>query len=260
MTPPTPPDRGSEGSPRRPGTGREASPPQGQPGAALGRSGAASGEPGAARARSGAASGEPGSAREAVVADPDLLSGRLFFAVPLPSPTKAPIEALLPEISRSIPDARIAAAAGWHLTLAFLGQVRPESAADVVKVGETAVAGLSPARLRLEGAGGFPSTRRARVLWAGIAGDVDVLASLAMTLAAESRRAGLRFEERELHPHLTLARLQRPALLPEPIVERIAEAAASSPPWRARELCCYRSTLTRGGARYQVVRSFPLAG
>ncbi len=201
-----------------------------------------------------------GGARDAVLADPDLLSGRLFFAVPLPSPTKAPIEALLPEISRSIPDARIAAAGGWHLTLAFLGQVRPESAADVVKVGETAVAGLSPARLRLEGAGGFPNTRRAKVIWAGVAGDVEVLASLAVRLATECRRAGLQFEERELHPHLTLARLNRPAALPETMVERIAEAAAGSPPWQARELCCYRSTLTRGGARYQVVRTFALAG
>ncbi len=203
---------------------------------------------------------EPDAVGDAVLADPDLLTGRLFFALPLPSPTKTPIEALLPEISRTLPDARIAAASSWHLTLAFLGQVRPESAADVVKVGETAVAGLSPARLRLEGAGGFPDARRARVLWAGIAGDVDVLERLAATLAAECRRAGLRFEERELHPHLTLARFQRPAPLPESIVERIAEAAAASPPWRARELCCYRSTLTRSGARYQVVRTFPLAG
>jgi 2'-5' RNA ligase len=209
---------------------------------------------------SGPRSNEPGAARDAVLADPDLLSGRLFFAVPVPSPTKAPIEALLPDISRSVPDARIAAPSGWHLTLAFLGQVRPESAADVVQVGEAAVAGLSPARLRLEGAGGFPNDRRARVLWAGVAGDVEVLASLAATLASQSSRAGLRFEERELHPHLTLARLPRPAPLPEAIVERVAAAAAASPSWQARELCCYRSTLSRSGARYQVVRSFPLAG
>lgn len=235
-------------------------PRDGEPDARRDKPDARRDEPDASGGGSGVDRDESGAARDAVVADPDLLSGRLFFAVPLPNPTKAPIEALLPEISRAVPDARIAAAAGWHLTLAFLGQVRPESAADVVKVGETAVAGLSPARLRLEGAGGFPNMRRARVLWTGVAGDVDVLASLAATLAAESRRVGLRFEERELHPHLTLARLNRPAPLPEPIVQRIAEAAATSPPWQARELCCYRSTLSRGGARYQVVRAFPLAG
>src|SRR5919202_715478 len=153
---------------------------------------------------------EPRADRDTVLADPDLLSGRLFFAVPLPNPTKAPIEGLLPEISRAIPDARVAAPAGWHLTLAFLGQVRPESAADVVKVGETAVAGLPRASLRLERAGGVP------------------------------------------HP--------RPAPIPEAIIQRVGEAAAASPPWQAGELCCYRSTLTRNGARYQVVRTFPLTG
>ncbi len=202
----------------------------------------------------------PRPARDAVLADPDLLSGRLFFAVPVPGPSKAPLEAVLPEISRAVPGARIASAAGWHLTLAFLGHVRPESAADVVKVGETAVAGVPPARLRLEGAGGFPDARRARVLWAGLAGEVEVLANLAVTLAAECRRAGLRYEDRELRPHLTLARLQKPAPLPEPTLGLVAEAAATGPPWKARELCCYRSTLSRSGARYQVVRTFPLAG
>jgi 2'-5' RNA ligase len=203
---------------------------------------------------------EPGAQRDAILADPDLLTGRLFFAIPVPNPSKAPIEALLPEVSRAVPEARMTSASGWHLTLAFLGQVRPESAAEVVKVGETAVAGVSPVRLHLEGAGGFPNNRKARVLWVGVAGEVEVLTRLAATLAEECRRAGLRFEERELHPHLTLARLNRPAQLPDRIIEQIAAATPSSPPWQARELCCYRSTLTRTGARYQVVRTFPLAG
>jgi 2'-5' RNA ligase len=194
------------------------------------------------------------------LADPDLLTGRLFFAVPVPNPSKAPIEALLPEVSRAVPEARMTSPSGWHLTLAFLGQVRPESAADVVKVGETAVAGVSPVQLHLEGAGGFPNTRKARVLWVGVAGQVEVLTRVAATLAEECRRAGLRYEDRELHPHLTLARINRPAPLPDQAVEQIAAATSSSPPWQARELCCYRSTLTRTGARYQVVRSFPFSG
>jgi len=149
-----------------------------------------------------------------VLSDPDLLSGRLFFAVPVPAPTRAPLEAVLPEIARALPGARIATGAGWHLTLAFLGQVRPESTNEVVQVGELAVTGVPMAHLRLEGAGGFPTSRRARVLWAGVGGEVEVLASLARTLAEECRRAGLRYEERELQPHLTVARLQRPSPLP----------------------------------------------
>lgn len=195
---------------------------------------------------------------EAVVSDPDLLSGRLFFAVPVPSATRARLEAALPEVARALPGARVASAAGWHLTLAFLGQVRPESAAEVVRVGETAVAGVPAAHLRLAGAGGFPNARRARVLWTGVGGEVEVLATLAKTLAEECRRAGLRYEERELHPHLTVARLKQPVPLPEPALELVRAVSAASPPWHARELCCYRSILSRSGARYEVLRKFPL--
>ena len=196
--------------------------------------------------------------RGRALSDPDLLTGRLFFAVPVPCAVRAPLEAVLPEVAGALPGARIASAAGWHLTLAFLGQVRPESAAQVVRVGETAVAGVPAANLRLAGAGGFPNPRRARVLWAGIGGEVEVLVTLAKTLAEQCRQAGLRYEERDHQPHLTLARLPSPGPLPEQVLDLVSAAVAASPPWEARELCCYRSTLTNRGARYQVVRTFPL--
>jgi 2'-5' RNA ligase len=195
-----------------------------------------------------------------MLSDPDLLSGRLFFAVPVPGVSREPLEAALPELTGTLPAARWTNPSGWHLTLAFLGQVRLEFSAEVVTVGERAVAGLGPARLRLEGAGGFPNERRARVLWAGVSGDVEVLVSLATRLAAACKAAGLRFEEREYTPHLTLARLPVPGPLPEHLLRQLTDAAAASPPWEARELCCYRSTPTPRGARYRVVRTFPLAG
>ncbi len=195
-----------------------------------------------------------------ILSDPDLLTGRLFFAVPVPGASRAPLEATLPELGRVLPAARLAAQGGWHLTLAFLGQVRPEFSSEVVAVGEAAVAGVGPAVLRLQGAGAFPDERRARVLWAGVAGDVEVLTRLAANLAAACREAGLRVEERELQPHLTLARLPKPAPVPGASVDLVTAATAASPPWEARELCCYRSTTTNRGTRYQVVRAFPLAG
>jgi len=85
------------------------------------------------------------------VADPDLLAGRLFFGVPVPGPARAPLEAALPRLEPLLTGARLAPPGGWHLTLAFLGQVQPEMADEVVRVGEAAVAGVGPARLRLEG-------------------------------------------------------------------------------------------------------------
>ena len=205
--------------------------------------------------RSRRGSGDP------TVTDPDLLTGRLFFAVPVPGAAREPLEAALPRLAPLLGAARIAPPGGWHLTLAFLGQVQPELADEVVRVGEAAVAGVPPARLRLEGAGTFPEGRRARVLWAGIGGDAEVLVRLAAALSAACKAAGLRSEDRPLVPHLTLARFSTPALVAQEALDLVAGAAAAGPPWEARELACYRSTLGGPrGARYRVVREFPLTG
>ena len=200
-------------------------------------------------------------APDPTVADPDLLAGRLFFAVPVPGAAREPLEAALPRLEPLLGAARITPPGGWHLTLAFLGQVQPELADEVVRVGEAAVAGVPPARLRLEGAGTFPEGRRARVLWAGVGGDAEVLVRLAAALAAAGKAAGLRSEDRPLHPHLTLARFSTPAPVPREALDLVAGAAAAGPPWEAREQACYRSTLGGPrGARDRVVREFPLTG
>jgi 2'-5' RNA ligase len=251
----------------RPGAGPPASRGPRRPG----RGGPGRG--GAGRAGRGADPARPASGRVAdparsasgrvdpSVADPDLLAGRLFFAVPVPGVSRAPLEAALPDLAPLLGGARLTAPGGWHLTLAFLGQVRPELADAVVRVGEAAAAGVPTARLRLEGSGAFPNGRRARVLWAGIGGDADVLVRLAASLAAECKAAGLRFEERPLVPHLTLARFSTPAPVPEAALELVAGAAAAGSEWEARELACYRSILGGSrGARYRVIREFPLAG
>jgi 2'-5' RNA ligase len=173
-------------------------------------------------------------ASDPTVADPDLLAGRLFFGVPVPGAARAPLEAALPRLEPLLGGARLAPPGGWHLTLAFLGQVQPEMADEVVRVGEAAVAGIGPARLRLEGAGTFPEGRRARVLWAGIGGDAEVLVRLATALATASKEAGLRSEDRPLAPHLTLARFSTPA--PVPTAGLATGSSASSPSAAGGEL------------------------
>jgi 2'-5' RNA ligase len=195
-----------------------------------------------------------------VFGDPDLLTGRLFFGIEIPGKVKSAVDGLRPELARVLPGARFTEPTGWHLTLAFLGQVRAEHSADVVAVGEdsASAAGGRP-EIRLEGAGAFPDAERARAVWAGVAGEAELLAGLATSLADGCRAAGLRAEDRPFTPHLTLARLPEPGPVPDGLLRTIAAAAEAAPGWTVRRLACFRSTMTNRGARYTVVRTFPLA-
>ncbi|MDR3034135.1 MAG: RNA 2',3'-cyclic phosphodiesterase, partial [Kitasatospora sp.] len=102
---------------------------------------------------------------------------RLFVAVNPPPPAKLELtDAAAP--LRELPGAgglRWTEPAGWHLTLAFLGEV-PADEVPALEHALARVAGGHPAhRLRLAGGGTFGQ----RALWAGVEGDVRALRELA---------------------------------------------------------------------------------
>ncbi|MEO9237861.1 MAG: RNA 2',3'-cyclic phosphodiesterase, partial [Jatrophihabitantaceae bacterium] len=72
----------------------------------------------------------------------------------------------------------------WHLTLAFMAAV-PDHALDALTDQlASLVADRSSFSLQLQGAGTFPNPAAAKVLWAGVAGEVDVLQRLAVATRA----------------------------------------------------------------------------
>jgi RNA 2',3'-cyclic 3'-phosphodiesterase len=135
----------------------------------------------------------------------------------------------------------------WHLTLQFLGtRVDLDSASAALEAVRASVA-----RVRLGGIGGFPKERRANVLWVGVLEGARELAAIAaavrdeMTAIVESDRS----DALEFHPHLTLARLARPADL-RPTVARAARAPIGAR-WTADRLVLFESVTASTGARYR---------
>lgn len=103
------------------------------------------------------------------------------------------------------------APASLHLTLKFLGNV-PRARIEVIcEQLATCAAGAPPLRLRLGEPGAFPHPRRARVLWAGVEGDVDTLCCLHAEVERRLDRLGYPAEGKAFRPHLTLARLREDA-------------------------------------------------
>ena len=142
------------------------------------------------------------------------------------------------------------------MTLKFLGR----TAAHLTPwVGETvgAIAGAHPsATLQVHGLGAFPSTQRARVLWAGIDDPAGVLTGLVADLETGLAEA-FRPEMRRFHPHLTLARSEPPLRLPE----LYADTPLESGSFVVDRVVLFRSHLQgRGSPKYEALRTFALEG
>ncbi|WP_407565593.1 2'-5' RNA ligase family protein [Streptomyces sp. 184] len=158
---------------------------------------------------------------------------RLFAAVIPPAETLAELTAAVARL-RALPGAaglRWARPEGWHVTVAFYGEVPAGSVAELGERLARAARRRAPVALGLAGGGRFSDT----VLWTGAAGDVEELGRLAAGAAAAGRRTagvpepapghaggaggaggrtaehrggqgGRQAPERRYRPHLTLAR------------------------------------------------------
>jgi 2'-5' RNA ligase len=153
------------------------------------------------------------------------------------------------------PDARWVPPQNWHVTLKFLGRT---PAMLVPWVGETMrgiVGAHHPVALIVRGLGAFPSTGRARILWAGLDDPEDGLGALVTDLETgfiEEFRAELR----RFHPHLTVARSEPPLRLPG----AYADTPLASEPFFADQVVLFRSHLEGRVTTYESLRTFPLEG
>jgi len=146
----------------------------------------------------------------------------------------------------------------WHLTLAFMPHVDDS---DLDELGERltrAAARRHPFDLQLDGAGAFPNAAKAKVLFTDVRGDVEHLGQLAVGARAAASKSGIDVEGGKFHPHLTLARINRPFDVTKWL--RIFDEYASDT-WRVDEIELIESHLgegPRGRPRYETREVFAL--
>jgi 2'-5' RNA ligase len=180
---------------------------------------------------------------------------RLFVAITPPADA-------LRELDAALGPARVAAPSGlrwtrpeqWHLTLAFFGSVpQPTVPALAETLGAACRAGAL--RLRFFGGGCFGD----RVLWVGIAGDTNVLRSLAAGMAAAAHRFAVAISDEPYRPHLTLARAGRVGADLRPAAGALAEVVGS--PWSVCSVQLVHSRLGAGpgaSAVHSPIATWPL--
>lgn len=156
---------------------------------------------------------------------------------------------------------RWASAEQLHVTLAFYASVPDRCLDELVERLGTAAARRTPFAARVAGGGAFPDPARARVLWTGL--DLDdpgatELDRLAVGCRAAAVASGVEVDGQRFVPHVTLARLGRPAEVTRWV--RLLDAYAG-PAWTADRVTLVQSHLGEGPRRrprHEVVAELPL--
>lgn len=186
---------------------------------------------------------------------------RMFIALPLPEAVKEDLaEFLEPRQEAGLRNLglRWTTPEQWHVSLAFLPQVADRHTDELLERVQRAASRRNPLALRLVGAGAFPHAGHAKVLWAGLEHDGEELMRLAGGVRAAAARSRITVDGARFRPHLTLARLGRPADVTRllAVLEQYA-----GPSWQAREIALMASYLgqgPKGRPRHEVRATFEL--
>lgn len=183
---------------------------------------------------------------------------RLFVAVDPSAENIAAFETTMSSLRKKAPRARWVRPEKLHVTLVFLGETKVEKIAPIEDAIRSVAENHAPFTLRFENTGTFGEKNRARVLWAGINGDLQALGALQNELARRLEPLGYTPEYRSFVPHLTLARSAAPrgdATLCE-CAKEIANISFGMT--TIREVVLYQSETTPTGTVYTPLLRAPL--
>jgi 2'-5' RNA ligase len=183
---------------------------------------------------------------------------RTFIAIPIPEPIGQEILRLQGELSPQIPGCRWTANWPFHITLAFLGDVRNRDLNELCLAVAKAAEPFQRLELQLEGLGAFPSPTKPRVVWAGAtAPNLKPLHDLREAVVRAATQSGYRPADPRFHPHVTLGRFKAFGGQPlTPLVQRYQGWSGGSFP--VVEVVTFASTLEPRGATYAALGRAPL--
>jgi RNA 2',3'-cyclic 3'-phosphodiesterase len=146
----------------------------------------------------------------------------------------------------------------YHLTLKFLGDVRPSQVAPIEAAMEK-VASATPAfGTDFGGYGAFPTIRRPRVIWLAIDATPE-LRCLKQDLEWALGDCGFEAETRAFHPHITLGRADERGAGEFRGLDQVMAGMDFKGEFRVRTIDLMRSHLSKSGARYSLVSSARLS-
>jgi len=187
---------------------------------------------------------------------------RVFIALDISEPARSSLSGVMYRLRAAIPrGARWVDPQGIHLTLKFLGNIDSARTDGILeplcRIGEE----YSSFSLNLAGLGVFPNQREPRVLWAGVEGEMEPLASLQEKVEEAMADQGFTRERRGFNPHLTIGRVRDRIATSERQnigATILSHSLDPTEPWTADTMHLFRTTFTPNGSIHDIIGSAPL--
>ena len=180
---------------------------------------------------------------------------RSFIAVDFEDPDiRRKLVSVQKMLDRTGADLRPVEAENIHITIRFLGEIHQRTIEEITEQLSKIV--FTAFRAEIRGVGVFPGLSRPRVAWAGCRKGGEELRELYSQIEPRLRALGLRPDDNEFHPHLTLARV-RSGRNREQLVRQITQL--SDEPFGeilVEGFQLKKSTLTPRGPVYTTIRQF----
>jgi 2'-5' RNA ligase len=149
---------------------------------------------------------------------------------------------------------------GAHLTIKFLGEIGMDVVDGLACALEPVMEKVKPFKMKIEDAGVFPNPSKPRVLWLGVKEEKN-LKQIHLKVDEEARKVGISKEEKNYHPHITIARIKSdepPHKLKEFLKEFKGKTLWSDV--EVKSIVIYKSILRSDGAEYEKLYEIPLLG
>jgi len=174
---------------------------------------------------------------------------RLFIAMPLSHEIEQSLARIIFDLKQTRANVKWVAAQNIHLTLKFLGDTDENKVNAIKEIIAQTSQKYSAVDSEINKVGAFPNLRRPRVIWAGLAGGIETLATISRDLEEQLEPIGFEKEKRAFKSHLTLGRVKSDSGLND-LAEAIEKYEMAPEKIRFDKIILFKSTLTPSGPIY----------
>jgi len=186
---------------------------------------------------------------------------RSFLAFELPPEIKSAVAQVSDSLRKSALDVRWVKVENIHLTIVFMGNTNTDHIHAIGHDIKKICSQYGSFDISIKGMGCFPNSRRPRVLWVGLDGDLERMAQFRDDLQDQLKPFGIKVEKRKFKPHLTLGRFRSSRKTDSRLDEALtSHGVLNSPFFPLNELILFKSDLKPSGAVYTKLEAWPLLG